>query len=89
MNSHMKKKKISPSPVSIRPYQQFQRDISKLGEWEMEWKVKFNVDKVVYAVGIIYIPNKLKICYLNIKKKKKARLFLVPKRSTATKISRY
>lgn len=37
----------------------------------MEWKVKFNVDKVVYAVGIIYIPNKVKICYLNIQKKKK------------------
>lgn len=55
----------------------------------MEWKVKFNVDKVVYAVEIIFIPNKLKICYLIIKKKKKkARLFLIPKRSTATKISR-
>lgn len=37
----------------------------------MEWKVKFNVDKVVYAVEIIFIPNKLKICYLIIKKKKK------------------
>lgn len=48
-------KKKFTFPCLYLTLSKFPRHISKLKNWELQWEGKFNVDKVTYAIGVIYI----------------------------------